>query len=570
MISINWNIQLIDDRYHPLYNKYIVTQIEMDFLVIYWNLPNCRIMIISNKTGVIMLYIYISIIFIIFCVILVVKNPKSLTTRFIILMLTGWISSFMGLFLYISSRNEYFYINEKFFNINLKFLQQLQRLDVDPALSVRLINIGVLIFIYSLSCFSLNFTFSGTKRKMYFALLAIIPGLELLFYDPVLYKTIYRALFSLHTSSSDFESFYTILEGIHWFTSGVNKTYIAVSLLNMVFYVVLYLMSKNSIKFIWNYALFVSLSILPIAVSHTIMFAWAPKILINVSVAADYYNFLPIHELTIPKQYSNFLQFLILASFTVIVAVILRYNVIEFFHKQKEVYITKRINIANMGVRIFSHAVKNQLISIMAEAEMLEQIHAGDNASMNHVSRILDISQTTLDRLNELHRRFNNINLHFESFALNAMINKAIDSISNVPQNIKIRKVYSSSIPTCLVDAKHMNEVIVNLINNAIEAIQEKENGEILIHLYVERKWGILSIADNGCGIPSENIDSIFNPFFSTKSSSKNWGVGLSYCHKIVSAHGGKILVESVENKGSVFKIALPIFSFRSDENEQN
>jgi signal transduction histidine kinase len=58
--------------------------------------------------------------------------------------------------------------------------------------------------------------------------------------------------------------------------------------------------------------------------------------------------------------------------------------------------------------------------------------------------------------------------------------------------------------------------------------------------------------------VPAEHLDSIFSPFFTTKSSLTNWGIGLSYCHKIVAAHDGDITAESEPQKGTLFKIVLP------------
>jgi two-component system, NtrC family, sensor kinase len=67
-----------------------------------------------------------------------------------------------------------------------------------------------------------------------------------------------------------------------------------------------------------------------------------------------------------------------------------------------------------------------------------------------------------------------------------------------------------------------------------------------------------ISITDNGCGIPPENLDKIFNPFFSTKPPGQGTGLGLSLCHNLVQGMGGTILVDSVVGQGTTFTVRLP------------
>ncbi len=127
-------------------------------------------------------------------------------------MLVGWISSFMGLFVYLSRGNEYFYINDKYFNINRNFWQFLQRLHINPILSIRLITFGVLLFVFSLLCFAVSYNNLKIIQRRHLFLLAILPMFQLFFYDPILYKTMYQFLFTTMTSYSHVEKFYTSLD----------------------------------------------------------------------------------------------------------------------------------------------------------------------------------------------------------------------------------------------------------------------------------------------------------------------------------------------------------------------
>jgi signal transduction histidine kinase len=118
------------------------------------------------------------------------------------------------------------------------------------------------------------------------------------------------------------------------------------------------------------------------------------------------------------------------------------------------------------------------------------------------------------------------------------------------------------------VDRRQMEQVLINLLNNSVDAIELQ--GEIIISLKKldvgsgseedPRKEKILiTIQDNGAGIPQENLDKIFNPFFSTKLNIKGTGLGLAISKAIISRHKGKIEVRSIPGEGTIFNIYLPL-----------
>ena len=109
-----------------------------------------------------------------------------------------------------------------------------------------------------------------------------------------------------------------------------------------------------------------------------------------------------------------------------------------------------------------------------------------------------------------------------------------------------------------------LRQVVTNILVNAIYSINEihaKESGQgkIYIKIYQEGNHLITEFKDNGCGIPEENIDLIFDPFFTNKDIGKGTGLGLSVSHNIIENHSGTIEVESKVGDGSTFRIILPI-----------
>ncbi|HEY4154931.1 MAG TPA: ATP-binding protein [Puia sp.] len=106
------------------------------------------------------------------------------------------------------------------------------------------------------------------------------------------------------------------------------------------------------------------------------------------------------------------------------------------------------------------------------------------------------------------------------------------------------------------LDATLIEQVLINLLVNAIEAVKDKPNPRIQLSAFNASNNKInIKVADNGCGIPASLMDRIFIPFFSTRKNGS--GIGLSLCQQILMLHKGSIQVQSVENEGSVFTLHL-------------
>ncbi len=106
-------------------------------------------------------------------------------------------------------------------------------------------------------------------------------------------------------------------------------------------------------------------------------------------------------------------------------------------------------------------------------------------------------------------------------------------------------------------DAQLLQEVFMNIIINALDAVEE--NGEIAIEIRAEKKNAVVEISDDGIGIPEEDFDKIFDPFYTTKEPGKGTGLGLSVSLGIIDNMGGSIKVESARGKGSKFSIIIPL-----------
>jgi signal transduction histidine kinase len=145
------------------------------------------------------------------------------------------------------------------------------------------------------------------------------------------------------------------------------------------------------------------------------------------------------------------------------------------------------------------------------------------------------------------------------SICINEIVEKALSILENEFRlhHIEVEKQLSPEMPEILVDANQMEQVFVNLLLNAVEAIQE--HGQIVIQtrMGASRETEVIAISDTGCGIPAENISRIFEPFYSNKTNGT--GLGLSVSYGIIQKHNGNIWVQSGLGEGTRFTIELPL-----------
>lgn len=143
-------------------------------------------------------------------------------------------------------------------------------------------------------------------------------------------------------------------------------------------------------------------------------------------------------------------------------------------------------------------------------------------------------------------------------YNVNENIDNTLIILYNQYKNrIQILKEYNK-IPEIICYAGQINQVLMNILINAIQAI--KDEGEILITTdTIKDEKVLIEIKDNGQGIPEEKLKRIFDPFFTTKKVGEGTGLGLSISYGIIKEHGGEIEVESILGNGTIFKIILPI-----------
>lgn len=234
----------------------------------------------------------------------------------------------------------------------------------------------------------------------------------------------------------------------------------------------------------------------------------------------------------------------------------------ELEKRQKQLVQAQKLSSLGILTSGIAHQLNNPLNNISTSCQiLLEEIHHGDREHINRllanidqeVDRSRDIVKGLLDFSREREFQLSWVNL--ENLVL-----RTIQLVSSqLPPNVEIK----SEIPEDLdiyMDGQKFQEVFINLVLNAIQSMPQ---GTGLININAKKKYQNIEITieDNGCGISSEHLPYIFDPFFSTKEVGSGTGLGLSVAHGIVERHGGSITVKSSVGEGTGFKIKLPITS---------
>lgn len=465
----------------------------------------------------------------------------------------AWALSFTSFVLYLSKFNYYQNIISSFFSFSPGAWNYLVLTNFNPNLLIRLLNGGVLLFSFSLLCFAVSFTRTSRKLRnapIYIAI-TVISVTQLLFFDPSVQIRLQMTIGDMPADLSAFFKEAIIL--LSQLFKYINYAYLIGSFLLMLnFY-----FNYPKIKFIKNYALFHILILASVAIIHFLIFSWAPKNLVIATVLDGYYNYLQPNVSSYSFVFRIF-PYLVILALTFMVYIMYRYSSIEAYNKSHDIQINNSIDTASLGVKAFTHSLKNHLLAIQFEAEFLKD-NKTDKESLHSLNLILASCSKGMESINYAANKLQAIKLNLQQQLLNIPVNEALARLNLEHSYLKVILHAEKELPLCYIDSYYMSEVIANLLENAVESLSKQSSGQITVTLSERNNWAIIAIHDDGPGIAEEHLEMVFSPFFTTKASVNNWGIGLSYCHKIVAGHDGKIIAESNSDHGTTFKIFLPV-----------
>jgi PAS domain S-box-containing protein len=207
-----------------------------------------------------------------------------------------------------------------------------------------------------------------------------------------------------------------------------------------------------------------------------------------------------------------------------------------------------------------AHEINNPLGGILIFSKMLIEDLPPEDPRKEDLERICEEATRCKEIVKGLLEFARQTSYKMESTDINRALVQGISLMENQAlfHNIRIIKNLDPNLPPIMANAGQLNQVFMNIILNAAEAMEGKGTLTITTRLETDQNTVILEFTDTGCGIKKEHLTRIFDPFFTTKEVGKGTGLGLSTSYGIVQKHRGRIWVRSDEGEGATFAIELP------------
>jgi two-component system, NtrC family, sensor kinase len=224
-----------------------------------------------------------------------------------------------------------------------------------------------------------------------------------------------------------------------------------------------------------------------------------------------------------------------------------------------------------------AHEINNPVAIMVEEAgwigDLLEEEEFQASKNTEELRRALTQIKTQGKRCKEITRKLLSFARKTSLSVQDIQVNELIEEIVGISAQrakyamVEIATQLQDNLPTVRVSLSELQQVILNLINNALDAM-EKKGGKLTLSTRAEDGFVAVEVADTGMGIPASNLHRIFDPFFTTKAVGKGTGLGLSICYGIIENMGGRIEVQSTVDVGTTISVYIP--SLKSESAEKN
>jgi len=229
---------------------------------------------------------------------------------------------------------------------------------------------------------------------------------------------------------------------------------------------------------------------------------------------------------------------------------------------QRQVLQAEKLSALGELVASIVHELNNPLTGIMGYSQLLLQRESNPKNERD-LQRIFDEAQRASRIVHNLLSFARKRKPEKRRCSLNDIVSKVLDlraydlRLANVAVEFKPQP----DLPAVMADDNQVQQVLLNLLNNAQQAVSDREGDEarISVRTWAEGGKALCSVQDNGVGIAPENADRVFDPFFTTKEQGKGTGLGLSISYGIVREHRGQIYFESAPGQGTTFFVELPV-----------
>jgi len=239
---------------------------------------------------------------------------------------------------------------------------------------------------------------------------------------------------------------------------------------------------------------------------------------------------------------------------------VIAYDITEQKRLEQQLIHSEKLSAVGQLAAGIAHEVGSPLTAISSLAQLLYEKSEDDWDKDK-----LKIIREQIERISRIVRELVNFSKPISTSVGEVSVNKVIEEAAQIVKYDKRLKFFKFSmdlfphLPLIKISFDQLLQVLINILLNAGDALEGREKGKISVTSRLVGEKIIVSIIDTGVGIEKENLDHIFEPFYTTKKPGKGTGLGLWVCYNIVRGFSGEIIVESEIDQGTAFHIVLPV-----------
>lgn len=480
------------------------------------------------------------------------------------LMLLFFLLSFCFFILYFCKSSFNLSVFQKYFQVPRDVAAKLYLMRISRVAVIKGLNLNCIFFVIANIFFASSFLKKeGRKRiQRLWPCAMVLFILEYLLCNPDIYMKCYSFLYPRYMTPVQIEEMWEMSDRV---IGKINLFLFAMCLGIILFHII----KVPHIKVYRMSLLIVLLSYFVLIICFFMLMGRLPMQMIRYSKAMDIVTYKMLFADSRVPLYRT-LPYVLLVMIALLVIWSYRLNILRRKMENYSLEVSKSIHAANMSTKVFCHFMKNELLNLQAELEDLDVEEKEEGAK----KMLVEHCEMLYGRLDDIHKYIKENVMNQQQLRLDSIVTSTVQEMKQArpEKDIMWKVVVPEEECHVFADGEYLKQALINLMNNACDALKIRldkcksnghndytEPGKICVRVLSDSKWGIVEIADNGCGIPRENMVNIFTPFFSSKPMTKSWGMGLSLTHKIITDSGGKIDVESEVDQGTVFHIYLPI-----------
>jgi len=389
------------------------------------------------------------------------------------------------------------------------------------------------------------------KNRWLPGVVAVFPALSLLLYHPGIYRllTLREAVWSMYINS---------------FTMGWMTLYIAASII-----LLLHEHASIHFKFAKKQLRYIAVCLTSLTGIYVLFYTQDPGQIYHFYS----YSFKWMNDASYMRVNAPWHAYLLLVGVCTVCCIVgfsslYRFTRLHYETDKENIVMERKFDTAKIGASTFVHSMKNQLLSSKVIYKRINQAYEQPQVDVKKVKEYVDVleefNNAMLVRMEELYRFVKSNSIYMVPTDMHEIFEEALQRFHRKYPAVDVDIRLEGEIKI-LSDKVHFCEALYNLLVNANEAIEVagKEEGKIILAAYIRRQYTVIEISDNGTGIAKSHIRKIFEPFYSSKNSNSNWGMGLYYVREIVKSHLGTMQVESKAGEGSTFYILLPRYESR-------